>query len=60
MARRPKKKATYTKNPGLSGSGKPTLVKQDGERIVAQTELAQLQDKREKLLARWRNWMGRF
>src|SRR5688572_7543631 len=53
MAKKPKskKKPTYTKNPGLSGAGKPTLIKQDGERIVAQSELAQLQEKREKLQA---------
>jgi hypothetical protein len=39
----------YINNPGLSGSGKPTLIKQDGERIVAQSELAQLQEKRDRL-----------
>jgi hypothetical protein len=52
MAKKPlsKKKQTYSKNPGLSQAKAPTLIRQDGgERIVAQSELAQLQDKREDL-----------
>ena len=49
MAKKSKKNPTYTKNPGLSGSGKPTLIKPDGARIVAQSELSQLQEKRENL-----------
>jgi hypothetical protein len=52
MAKKPKaKQPTYTKNPGLSRAGKPTLIKQNGDRIVAQSELAQVQEKREKLQA---------
>jgi hypothetical protein len=46
-----KRDTTYTKNPGLSGSGRPTLIRNSGERILAQTELSQLQEKRDKLQA---------
>jgi hypothetical protein len=51
MAKKPKskKKPTYTKNPGLGQAKAPTLIKQNGDRIVAQSELTQLQDKREEV-----------
>jgi hypothetical protein len=49
MAKKPKKKPTYTKNPGLSQAKAPTLIRQSGERVMAQSELAQLQDKRENV-----------
>lgn len=48
MAKKSKKKPTYTKNPGLSQAKAPTLIRQSGgERVMAQSELSQLQDKRE-------------
>lgn len=49
MAKKPKKKPTYTKNPGLSQAKAPTLIKPNGDRIVAQSELTQLQQKREQI-----------
>lgn len=48
MAQSPKKRIRH----GLADDKRPIVLnKQDGSRLVAQTELAQLQDKREKLQA---------
>jgi hypothetical protein len=48
MAKQPKRKIHH----GLADDKRPiVLTKPSGERIVAQTELAQLQEKREKLAA---------
>jgi SMC interacting uncharacterized protein involved in chromosome segregation len=46
-----KVKTSQRKNPGLSQAKAPTLIKATGERIVAQSELTQLQEKRDKLAA---------
>ena len=46
-----KANTSQRKNPGLSQANAPTLIKATGERIVAQSELSQLQEKRDKLAA---------
>lgn len=46
-----KKKVPAKNNPGLGQASTPTLIKPNGERIVAQSELAQLQEKRDKVQA---------
>ena len=46
------RKNALQKNPGLNTASTPTLVRQHtGERVVAQSELAQLQEKRDKMQA---------